>query len=349
MTTKEKIFKIAIEKGLVRTRDFVVKLNISRQHASNILNQLVKEKKIIKIGSTRYAAYATPDYLKKKTEILPTRFYKELENKKLEEHKVLNDIERYFIPYDELSENIKNIFVYAFSEMLNNAIDHSKSKNIQVTINLMDNELIFEVNDFGIGIFRNVMKKRGLKNEMEAMQDLLKGKTTTAPKLHTGEGIFFTSKVADKFVLDSFGYKMIVDNKIKDVFLKKVPGQKQGTKVVFRINTNVKRHLNDVFRKYTNVKGGGVYGFDKTDIRVKLYALGGVHISRSQARRILSGLEKFDIIVMDYKNVPTVGQAFADEVYRVFKNKYSKIDIKNENMNEAVRFIVERAIHEAEK
>ena len=77
--------------------------------------------------------------------------------------------------------------------------------------------------------------------------------------------------------------------------------------------------------------------------------MGGVHISGSQARRVLSGLDKFKIIVMDYEKVPTVGQAFADEIYRVFKNKKPDIKIQNINMNEAVEFMVERAKNEARK
>ncbi len=80
-----------------------------------------------------------------------------------------------------------------------------------------------------------------------------------------------------------------------------------------------------------------------------MYTLGGVHISRSQARRVLSGLEKFKVITMDYARVPMIGQAFADEIYRVFKQKHPGIRIENENMNEAARFMVERAINEAKK
>jgi ERCC4-type nuclease len=57
---------------------------------------------------------------------------------------------------------------------------------------------------------------------MEAIQDILKGKTTTMPKSHSGQGIFFTSKSGDLFILDSFGYQVIVDNKIPDVFVKTV-------------------------------------------------------------------------------------------------------------------------------
>lgn len=107
-------------------------------------------------------------------------------------------------------------------------------------------------------------------------------------------------------------------------------------------------HLNEVFKKYTNLTEESDYGFDKTEIRIKLYTTGGVHISRSQARRVLSGLEKFKIIVFDFDKVPTVGQAFADEVFRVFHNKYPQIKLEVENMTDGVKFMIERARNEAE-
>ncbi len=37
-----------------------------------------------------------------------------------------------------------------------------------------------------------------------------------------------------------------------------------------------------------------------------------------------------------------VGQAFADEIFRVFHNKYPGIRLQAVNMNEAVKFMVDR-------
>ena len=81
---------------------------------------------------------------------------------------------------------------------------------------------------------------------------------------------------------------------------------------MFEIYTSSERHLNELFKQYTNLTKDSDYGFDKTKIQVKLYTIGSVHISRSQARRVLSGLEKFKIIVFDFDKVPVAGQSFAD-------------------------------------
>ena len=347
MLNTDKILEEVQKKGTIKTSDFIGSFGVSRQYVSKLLSKLVDEKKLVKIGSTRSAFYTTEEYIQKNPKIAPTSYSKTFINKNLEEHKIFNILGQNFLPLSSLSENIKSIFEYAFSEMLNNAIEHSDSKKIRVFVRLNKDNLAFSIDDFGIGVFRNIMGKRKLKTEIEAIQDLLKGKTTTAPKLHSGEGIFFTSKIGDEFILDSYGYQFIANNIIKDIFVKKVKGQKQGTRVTFRINIHDAHHLNDIFKKYTNIGEDSDYGFDKTEIRVRLYMIGGVHISRSQARRVLSGLEKFKIVVMDYDKVPTVGQAFADEIYRVFKNKKPDIKIQDINMNEAVKFMVERAKNEA--
>lgn len=343
----EEVLKIINIKGVIKSSELVDLFGVSRQYVSRILNGLVKDKVIIKLGAASKTFYTTENFIENNKGVIPNTYSKFLNNSNLEEHTIISDIQHDLLPLAHLSENIESIFEYAFSEMLNNAIEHSSSNKIKISVSIIGDSLTFNVEDFGIGVFRNIMNKKNLTSPIEAIQELLKGKTTTMPTLHSGEGIFFTSKVSDEFILDSYGYQLIVDNLIDDVFIKKVHGQKQGTKVTFKISIKRNNHLNDIFKKYTNIDNGSDYGFDKTEIRIKLYTIGGVHISRSQARRILSGLEKFKFIIMDYDKVPTIGQAFADEIYRVFKNKRPDIEIQNINTNESVDFMINRAINEA--
>jgi anti-sigma regulatory factor (Ser/Thr protein kinase) len=259
------------------------------------------------------------------------------------------ELEQKFPLILNIPENIKSIFIFAFSEMFNNAIEHSESKIISVEVSLRNNKLAFIIEDFGIGVFRNIMKKKGLHSTIEAIQDLLKGKTTTLPKSHSGEGIFFTSKASDLFILDSFGQQLSIQTLLGDVKVEQISVSKRGTRVIFEISVDSSLYLNDVFKKYTNINGDSNFGFDKTEIRVRLYTTSGVHISRSQARRILLGLEKFKIILFDFDKVAVVGQAFADEIYRVFQNTHPEIMIQEENMSASVRFMVERAKNEAKR
>jgi len=345
MINKTKILEIANKRGKVTTKELLEQFGVSRQYINQLMSELISEKEMIKIGGTRSAFYVSVDYLKKHPQIIPSVFRKKYKNIKLEEHKVLAEVEQKFPQLLQLPENIQSIFTFAFSEMFNNAIEHSQSKVISIEVAIRDNKLSFMVEDSGVGAFRNIMEKKKLQSEMEAIQDLLKGKTTTMPKSHSGEGIFFTSKSADVFILDSFSYQLTITEKGPSI--KNILTVKRGTRVAFEISTNSNLHLADVFKRYTNLTVDSDYGFDKTEIRVKLFTMGGIHISRSQARRILSGLDKFKIILLDFEGVPVVGQAFVDEIYRVFCNTHPNIEIKEENMSEGVRFMVERAKNEA--
>ena len=339
---KNDVLTIARSRKKLKTADLVESFGVSRQYANVVINSLVQGGRLIKVGSTKRAYYILPE-ISHEPGIFPPRIFKRLKNNGLAEHEIFNEIENQYPPVRQLPENVKSILVFAFSEMLNNAIEHSMSKDIEVEISIQNRKLTFVVNDFGIGVFRNVMKKRRLKNETEAMQDLLKGKTTTAPKSHTGEGIFFTSKSADVFTLQSFGDLLLVNNNTHEVFFRKLPARKRGTRVKFTIDVRSPRHLNTVFRTYTSDTD---YGFNKTDIKVRLYTLGGVHVSRSQARRILTGLEKFKSVTLDFDKVPMIGQAFADEIFRVFKNRHPDIKIHTTNMVEGVKFMIDRVAKE---
>lgn len=333
------ILKLALEKDSITTANITQILgNISRQAASRHLRNLVKQGLLVKRGHTIGSHYI----LTKKAALLPSdRVKTRLLRQNLEEHKIFTALRDQAPFIRELNDNISSILFYAFSEMLNNVIEHSKSKWVKIEINRDAVDLRFIISDFGIGVFRNVLHTRHLKSELEAIQDLLKGKTTTAPHSHSGEGIFFTSKVADIFILDSFGYRLRVDNLINDVFIEKPESINRGTRVEFSIVLDSKRHLNDVFSRF--VVDPKEPGFNKTEIKVRLFVVESVYISRSQAKRILSGLEKYESIIFDFDKVTTVGQAFADEIFRVFKNSHPKIHLEAINMIEPVKFMVDRA------
>ncbi len=330
------IFKIAEEKKRFKTSDITKAVPGSRQYVAKILRQLTANDELIREGGGAYTTYALPKY----SNYLSNTYKKRVKNINLKEHEVLDDIQNQTPLLSSLKENVQSIFTYAFLEMLNNAIEHSNTKYIDINIHRDKGELTFSIQDYGIGVFKNVMQKRKLHSELEAIQDLLKGKVTTQPRAHSGEGIFFTSRVADVFQLDSFGYRLRKDNQIGDIFIEDEVSGTRGTLVSFQISTNTKQHLNDVFKKY--VTDPEDLAFDKTEVLIKLYTMGGIYISRSQARRVLVDLNKFKTVIMDFDRVPTIGQAFADEVFRVFAQKYPDISIKPINMNETVEFMVKR-------
>lgn len=308
----------------------------SRQHVSAAISRLVREGTLVKTGVTRGARYAFPRH----AGLLRQAVSRRLRNVGLREDEVLDALRRQAPFLGQLRKNVADLLAYGFLEMVNNAIEHSGARTITVELARTRGQAAFTVRDTGIGVFRNVMRQRGLASELEAMQDLVKGKTTTQPESHSGQGIFFTSKAADVFVLESFGYRLRVDNTVDDYFIEETRPPVRGTRVGFQIAENTGRLLPDIFRRYqTDVTEAA---FDKSEIKVKLFALDTDYLSRSQARRLLAGLEKFRSVILDFEGVRTVGQGFADEVFRVFRRRYPQTRLSRVNMSETVRFMVER-------
>lgn len=337
---REVVLRLGVKHKTFKTSDVVKALPrpASRQHVSATLHDLIRSGALVKAGSTKGAMYALP----KHSAALHPTIKRRLANRGLQEDEVLDDIKRKAPFLTELPRNVLEIFTYAFLEMLNNAIEHSRSPTIEIEVVVREDKLSFVVNDYGIGVFQNVMRQRKLASELEAIQDLLKGKTTTQPEGHSGEGIFFTSKVADVFILESNKQRLRVDNLVDDHFIESLRRSKRGTRVTFYLSVRSPRRLREVFDRYTAEPSEP--GFDQSEVKVKLFALGTAYISRSQARRMLVGLEKFRSIILDFIRIPTIGQAFADEVFRVFRRQNPGVTIKPINMNEAVSFMVGRAM-----
>lgn len=257
------------------------------------------------------------------------------------EDDIFYELQETFLKNYSLSENAHNIVSYAFTEMANNAIDHSRSKNIDIYMEVSKGNILFTVRDHGIGAFRNVMENKGLASERLAVAELTKGKVTTAPKWHSGEGIFFTSRAADLFRLTSGKLTMERDNVNGGFRIIENDAAIQGTLVEFIVALDTPRRMaKDVFGRFESEPEA--LDFGKTEITVNLFKRGDVHVSRSQAKRIMEGLEKFGVVVLDFDGVPFIGQGFADQIFRIFlrENPGTKIIVKN--AVPGVRFMIDR-------
>ncbi|HEX8974782.1 MAG TPA: STAS-like domain-containing protein [Patescibacteria group bacterium] len=74
---------------------------------------------------------------------------------------------------------------------------------------------------------------------------------------------------------------------------------------------------------------------------IKLAKLNISGYARSEARKILADIGDKKII-LDFDKIPMLGQAFADEIFRVYKIKHPDIEIVSINMNDAVKFMIGR-------
>lgn len=331
MATKQldRIRAIARSRRVLTNRDVANELGISRQAAHKHLRALVERGELRAEGEGRGSRYvaAEPEW---------TLRY---ETAGLAEDRVWVAVAAAVPDIGGLSAPAEAVFHYALTELVNNAIDHSSSPTVELRVRRSrDGALVVEVVDEGVGIFEHVRRELGLGSDLEALEEISKGKTTTMPERHTGEGIFFTSKVADRFVIESGRLTWVVDNVVQDVAVGERSPRLTGTLVRFEARPDAPRDLRSVFDAYTDG-----HDFSRTRTTVKLFAYGTTFVSRSEAKRLVRGLEKFREVIVDFAGVHMVGQGFADEIFRVWQAAHAEIRLVPVNMVEPVAFMVERA------
>ena len=311
-------------------------LGVTRQAVSLHLRQLIAAGEIFKTGSTRGARYFPAEAAP------PARHIKRnLAISGLDESIVYEKL-AVTLNLSQLPNNLESVLHYAFTEMLNNAIDHSKSDQCAIEVRLDATKVGFSVKDRGIGAFQSIADKFSLEDEHAAMIELIKGKTTTQPHAHSGEGIFFVSRSADRFVLRSHRLQIEWDRDRDDVFVTDRRFIK-GTLVQFEIRKDSRTRLEDVFGEFAPEQYD--FQFEKTRILVKL--LQSEYVSRSEAKRLLHNLDKFSEIELDLREVTSVGQGFADEIFRVYAFAHPGIKIRTTNTGKAVEAMIRHVVRQS--
>lgn len=308
------------------------KFQVSRTTIHRHLHALIKRGELVKSGTTRNILYYLANSRDKK--------YHFSTDKKLSEYDIWkNNIVDNF---SQCSQNALDILDYGFTEIFNNAIDHSAAKNIMVSIKWQGSSIVhLTIKDDGIGVFEKINNVLHFYDPRECLLHLTKGKLTTDPINHTGEGIFFTSRIFDKFILSANTVIFYRDNLNKD-WTVETSDDIKGTTIEMILDITTSRTIGKLFNKYTELEN---YTFNKTDLLVDLSLLDGeVLMSRSQAKRLLSRLESFKNITLDFAKVRMVGQGFVDEIFRVYTLKNPAVEISYINANEDVSFMIKRGL-----
>ncbi len=229
-----------------------------------------------------------------------------------------------------LSENAKHIWMYAVSEMVNNVIDHSSAENMTVTVTQDYLKTSVTISDNGVGIFEKIKTHFNLPSLEEAICELFKGKLTTDESNHSGEGIFFTSKMMDVFRIYSSG-KVFTTSKYESDGILNACLDLPGTTVFMSLSNFTQKTAKDIFDEYSNDDGA----FSTTRIPLK-NIFDSAPISRSQAKRICNRLDKFEEVILDFKDISWMGQGFAHQIFVVYQNAHPDTTIKTVNMNESI-------------
>jgi hypothetical protein len=296
--------------------------------AHRILSRLVDEGVLARSGAGRSVSYHESGGLP---------FVRLYPRAVIAEDRVWNEVSTDCHAVGAVPKPARSILQYAFTEILNNAIEHSRGSEIEVRFDGAKDGLAFTITDDGVGAFANLRKMLRLQSDLFALQELSKGKITTLPKGHTGEGVFFTSKAVRIFEMSSSGLRWIVDNVRGDMAVGASP-VRRGTQVRVEVANKPKRALAEVFEEYTED-----FVFNKTRVVIKLFTLGTRFISRSEARRVLSNLEKFRSVVLDFSGVEEIGQGFVDEIFRVWARSHPETKMEATAMSAPVAFLVHRA------
>lgn len=312
------------------------KFRLSRQSASKYLNDLISDGLLLGEGQTRARQY--------RLRSLSEEHFDLDVSPGVQEDLVWRDKVRPLLA-PHVEPNVLSICHHGFTEMLNNVIDHSGSKRawIQVSRNAINVTIV--VKDSGIGIFQKIQQDFGLHDPRHALLELSKGKLTSDRSKHSGEGIFFTSRMFDHFSIQSERLYFTRTNHSGDWLIEadEVSGQPHdGTCVYMEIARDSPRQIRDVFNRYASEFDD--HGFTRTHVPIKL----GLYdddqlISRSAAKRLLARVNSFKEVVLDFQGVTSIGQAFSDEIFRVFAGDHPEVHLFVVNSNPEIDQMISRA------
>ena len=309
--------------------------SISRQAVYKHLKKLVDEDWLEATGTTRKKVYKLGQR-RENTVILPL-------DENASEHSIYSH--EFSSVVEGLPKNIDDIIFYGFTEMVNNAIDHSQGKNCLISVKRDREQVLITIVDDGEGIFRRITRLKQLSDEKQAILELYKGKLTTDPENHSGQGIFFTSKMFDNFYILSHDLAFSHHHEMElDIITdNNITVSEEGTSVYMSIALDSTRTDKEIFDEFSGGEDED-YAFNKTIIPVNMARINKENlVSRSQAKRLLARIENFKYVLFDFENVESIGQAFADEIFRVYRKRHPTIAITYQNANDTVKSMIKRA------
>jgi anti-sigma regulatory factor (Ser/Thr protein kinase) len=302
----------------------------SRLTVQKILNRMVAEGYVVAEGKTRGQRYRlVTAHLNRVT--VPLRG--------LDESAVWREhFQRFFAAPGSTAMSLAQ---YAATEMINNAIDHSDGTQVSIAARREGSCIVVIVHDDGVGAFRKIQEHFALDTIQSAVLELAKGKLTTDPKRHSGLGIFFSSRACSAFILAANGLTLHHRITGRD-YLFETDLSAQGTLVHMEFPLRSTMTTDQLFKKY---EVDGQFGFSRTVVPLRLAEIGeDILVSRSQAKRVLSRVEKFREVILDFEGIDSIGQAFADEIFRVFPVEHPEILFKVMGANENIDRMIALAL-----
>jgi hypothetical protein len=312
--------------GALAAKEF----GISRTAVSRYMKRLVDENLLEATGKTNAKTYKPKVISSFATRLIPIP---PSENEVWREE-ILPNVKN-------VSPNVVDICQYGFTEMFNNVIDHSGSRDVIISYEQTYTTITMRIIDNGVGIFEKIQKDFNLEDPRTALLELSKGKLTSDQRRHSGEGIFFTSRMFDRFQImsghlyygkkrqDDWGW-LIETEDLTDYVI--------GTTVAMIVSPGANWTVKEIFEKSQDDD----YRFSKTHVPITLGKYPGEQlVSRSQAKRLLARFERFSEVFLDFRGVNEIGQAFADEIFRVFPSDHPTVQIFAMNASDEIQKMIQ--------
>lgn len=259
-------------------------------------------------------------------------------------HQLQEDVawQRDFAPHFDLPRPIGRMVQHAFTELVNNAIDHSGGTSVTVSLRQTPTHAQLLVSDDGCGVFEKICDTYELSDAQHAMLELSKGRLTTQPDAHTGRGLFFSSQLADVFDIHANGQAFQRRAWQGNAWAAGKGLPRRGSSIYMAVSLQSTRTLEQVLGEWS-VDGTGI-AFDQTRVMLSLVVGAGQMLdTRAQARRVAARLPQFKRAEVDFSGVEDVGHAFADELFRVFAKAHPQVELVPLNMTPRVTALVQAA------
>jgi signal transduction histidine kinase len=142
--------------GSVTPAEIQKHTGFSRMQIHRVTSRLMREGKVVRLGATRSLRFVAPSSeLQTAIGTRPLSFTRRVELMNLDESITFREISQKTNVLELLPLNVLDILRFAFTEMLNNAIDHSGSKYATIEGSRTTEQVELEIRDQGIGLLEN--------------------------------------------------------------------------------------------------------------------------------------------------------------------------------------------------
>lgn len=249
---------------------------------------------------------------------------------------------RDFAPFFDLPPAVQHMVQHAFTELVNNAIDHSGGSAVTVSLRQTPLQAQLLVSDDGCGLFSRIAQSFDIDDPALAMLELSKGKLTSAPERHSGHGLFFTARLGDVFDIHanaSAWQRRVWERRAWRPARPSAVSTRPGTSVYMAIALDTPRTLDSVLQAHS--ASGSSYDFARTEVPMQLMApVGAMLASRADAKRAVRRLETFRHAELDFSGISNIGHGFADELFRVFTREHPALELHPVGMSPQVAAMV---------